>query len=106
MWPELGLLDVVGSTAGSIVSNMTDIEVFPKQRLEGDVEIMVEPGIGNILGNKTSERFSKIITFDPLKPEVKLVGKGVIIPNSGKIPFTFEAVALNAVDVRIIKIFF
>ena len=95
----------LGEFPSSLVIEGNKIKVFPKRRLEGDVEVIVEPGITNIVGNKTTKRFSKIITFDPLEPEVKIIGKGTIIPNSGKLPFAFEAVALNAVDVRIIKIF-
>jgi len=40
-----------------------------------------------------------------LKPAVRLLGKGVILPNSEGLIFPFEAVNLSAVDVKIIRIF-
>ena len=39
------------------------------------------------------------------KPAVRLSGRGVILPSSKGLVFPFEAVNLNAVDIKIIKIF-
>ena len=45
------------------------------------------------------------ISFEQLKPSVRLLSQGVILPNASSTPLYFEAVNLSAVDVRIIKIF-
>src|SRR5690606_7171213 len=45
------------------------------------------------------------ISFESLKPQVRLISNGTILPNSQELKFNFEAVNLSAVDVRIIKIF-
>lgn len=82
------------------------IRVYPNLRLIGDIEIIVEAGIQNILGHKLQKRERHIIRFEEIKPEVKIESKGVIIPRSNQgTPFVFEAVNLSAVDVRVIKIF-
>ena len=88
----------------AIVGNT--VKVYPKQRLEGEVELVIEPGIENLVGIKTEGRVRKSVIFDELKPEVKLVGEGTILPNSkGKLPFVFKSIGLTAIDVRIIKIY-
>lgn len=82
------------------------VNIYPKGRLEGEVEVFIEPGIKNLIGIKTETRVRKAIVFDELKPQVELVGKGTILPSArGKLPFLFKAIGLNAVDIRIIKIY-
>ncbi|NRA93830.1 MAG: hypothetical protein HRU26_14345, partial [Psychroserpens sp.] len=49
--------------------------------------------------------FSEKTTFESLKPAVRLLSSGTILPNSRDLKFNFEAVNLSKVDVRIIKIF-
>jgi len=81
------------------------IKVYPKNRIEGQSRIKVESGIKSISGTLLSSPYMEAITFSNVKPEVKLVGQGVILPRGKQLPFIFEAIGLNAVDVRVIKIF-
>lgn len=94
----------LGEHKSDLVVDGNKVRVFPKRRLVGDAEVFVEEGIKNILGHKTQLRFQSKFTFDQLDPEVELVGKGVIIPQADKLPFAFKAVAVSAVDVRVIRI--
>jgi uncharacterized protein YfaS (alpha-2-macroglobulin family) len=80
------------------------IHVFPKQRLLGDKEITIEQNIQNTEGHILQSNSSATVLFNELLPELKVVGKGTIIPHSTILPFAFEAVNISAVDVRIIKI--
>jgi uncharacterized protein YfaS (alpha-2-macroglobulin family) len=52
-----------------------------------------------------SEPYSIELSLEELKPEVRLIGDGVIVPNSEGLIFPFEAVNLNAVDIKVTKIF-
>ena len=45
------------------------------------------------------------VVFEDIKPAVRLVGDGVILPSTDGLTFPFEAVNLKAVTVRIIQIF-
>jgi uncharacterized protein YfaS (alpha-2-macroglobulin family) len=81
------------------------IKIYPQKRIKGDVELYVERGVRNTMGNKLRKAFHKKITFVSLKPDVKSVVKGVVMPNSKGLIFPFQAVSLKAVDVKIIKIF-
>ncbi len=82
-----------------------EIRVFPPIRQSGTRTMTVETGIRNILNYrmKNSETFS--VVFEALKPEVRLTGKGSILPSTDGLVMPFEAVNLKAVDVEIVKIF-
>lgn len=81
------------------------LKVYPDSRLVGNIQVDVFQGIANTDGYKLKKPFSEIIAFEELKPQVRLISNGAILPNSQNLKFNFEAVNLKAVDVRIIKIF-
>ncbi len=81
------------------------VTVFLPNRFEGDKVLHVTTGIKNFKGHKMNIAYIKNLFFDEAKPKVRLKGKGCILPNSNGLIFPFEAINLNAVDVRIIKIY-
>ena len=81
------------------------LNVYPSARIIGDVRVTVFNGIKNDSGFKLKKEFSELVSFEQLKPAVRLLSKGVILPNAASTPLYFEAVNLSAVDVRIIKIY-
>lgn len=100
-------LITLGSTTGlrfSVEDN--DIKVYPATRLSGTRSLNINAGVKNILGYGLPHAFTQQVEFEEMKPEVRLLGKGVILPASPKgLLFPFEAVSLKAVDVKIIRIF-
>lgn len=92
------------SVERSQVSGNT-IKVFPDKRLSGVQTLTVNQDIINVNGYKLNTDVRFTLNFGGLKPEVRLPGKGVIVPPGEGLFFPFEAVSLNAVDVRITKIF-
>ncbi|MEW4922154.1 MG2 domain-containing protein [Algibacter sp. 2305UL17-15] len=81
------------------------LKVYPDGKLVGNIQVDVFQGIKNTEGYKLKKPFSETIAFEELKPSVRLISNGTILPNSQELKFNFEAVNLSAVDVRIIKIF-
>ena len=81
------------------------LRVYPSSRIVGNVRVTLFNGIKNTEGFNLKNEFSELISFEQLKPEVRLLSKGVILPNASSTPLYFEAVNLTAVDVRVIKIF-
>lgn len=79
--------------------------LWPTKYLSGQSKLTVFKGIRSTGGSVLTENNIFNLRFNNLKPEVRLLGKGVIVPSDGKISFPFEAVSLNAVDLRIIKIY-
>ncbi|MCE7054167.1 MG2 domain-containing protein [Algoriphagus sp. AGSA1] len=81
------------------------LSVYPEDRITGAVLVEIFEGISSVYGYKLKKNFSELIAFEQLKPALRAVSKGAILPGSASTPFYFEAVNLNAVEVRIIKIF-
>jgi len=81
------------------------LKVYPDTKLVGTIKVDVFKGIKNTDGFKLKTAFSETLTFEALKPQVRLISNGSILPNSKDLKFNFEAVNLSKVDVRIIKIF-
>ncbi|XMO88070.1 MG2 domain-containing protein [Algibacter sp. AS12] len=81
------------------------LKVYPDTKLVGNIQVDVFQGIKNTDGFKLKKPFSETIAFESLKPQVRLISNGTILPNSEQLKFNFEAVNLSAVDVRVIKIF-
>ncbi|MGK0427251.1 MAG: hypothetical protein ACJAUR_001361 [Ulvibacter sp.] len=81
------------------------LHVYPSARIVGNVRISVFNGIKNSEDYKLKKEFSELVSFEQLKPAVRLLSKGVILPNAASTPLYFEAVNLSDVDVRVIQIF-
>jgi alpha-2-macroglobulin len=65
----------------------------------------VSTEVKNTAGKNLDEPFSKEIGYLQNKPNVAIIGDGVIMPNEGKIVLPFKSVNLRAVDIKIIKIY-
>ncbi len=87
-----------------IIEN-NEVRVYPTSRLRGVKNIIIEPGVKNIAGYKCEVKEVIQVRFEELKPAVRLLGDGVILPNSSGLIFPFEAVNLSAVDVKVIRIY-
>ena len=81
------------------------LNIYPRQPLTGELTLTLNKGIKNAFGEALPTTYSQKISFQQLKPQVRLISKGNILPASMKTPIYFEAVNLSAVDVRVIKIF-
>ncbi|MCF6349978.1 MAG: MG2 domain-containing protein [Flavobacteriaceae bacterium] len=81
------------------------LKVYPSKRIVGNVNLEVFKGIKNSDDYKLKNPYTATVTFEQLKPKVRLISNGVILPNSSNLNLNFEAVNLKAVDVRVIKIY-
>lgn len=101
----IALRTATGEAAFDAKIEQNKIKLYPKQRLHGRYTLEVFPGIENAAGYKMQAGSQDVLVFQALKPQVKLIGEGVILPQAKTLPFTFETVGLKAVDVRIIQVF-
>lgn len=99
-----GLVSVNNLTDLKFTIEGSEIKVYTPDKLEGNYAIKVNAGIENIVGQKLKTGMTANISFENMEPSIKVPGKGMIIPDSGKLTYPFEAVNLKAVDVTIIKI--
>ena len=100
----LGLIHIQNHNLRFVV-NGNEVKVYISTRLAGELTLKIEPGINNILGVRFNDGQSHQLQFEEMKPKLRLTGKKVIIPDSGKVLFPFEAVNVSAIDLQITKIF-
>lgn len=100
-----GLVSIQNAKDPKYVVDGNVLKIYPDTKLVGDILVEVFQGITNTEGFKLKKPFSETIAFEDIKPQVRLISNGTILPNSKELKFNFEAVNLSAVDVRIIKIF-
>ncbi|NER17279.1 alpha-2-macroglobulin family protein [Spongiivirga citrea] len=100
-----GLVSISGVKNPNYTVEGNVLKVYPDTRVVGNVQVDVFQGIKNSDNYRLKKAFSETISFEELKPQVRLVTNGVILPDSQNLKFNFEAVSLKAVDVRIIKIY-
>ena len=96
-------IDNIGDLAYTIEGSM--IKVYGPEHLNGNYVAYVHEGIEDIVNRKLARTYTSNVFFENRLPAVTIPGKGVILPDSGKLMMPFEAVNLNAVDVSIIKIY-
>ncbi|MFD1292853.1 MG2 domain-containing protein [Lutibacter holmesii] len=100
-----GLVAIKNATNLKFVVNGNVLKVYPTSRIAGNVLVDVFQGIKSVDGYKLKKSLSETVAFEQLKPGIRLISNGVILPNSKDLKLSFEAVNLKAVDVRVIKIF-
>lgn len=100
-----GLVTIQNAKQPKFIVDGNLLKVYPDTKLVGNLLVEVFQGISNDEGYKLKKPFSETLSFEAVKPQVRLIGNGSILPNSEALKFNFEAVNLKAVDVRIIKIF-
>ncbi|SHG02868.1 alpha-2-macroglobulin family protein [Flavobacterium johnsoniae] len=77
----------------------------PEQVVTGELLLEVFQGIESQYGKKLENNYTEKISFDQIKPNVRFVKNGTILPSSNNLKLNFEAVNLRAVDVKVYKIY-
>jgi uncharacterized protein YfaS (alpha-2-macroglobulin family) len=70
-----------------------------------NLDVTVHPGLKSQTGNTLGEMKEFTLSVEKLKPQVELLSSGTIMPVSEHLTLPFRAVALHAVDLKIIRIF-
>jgi uncharacterized protein YfaS (alpha-2-macroglobulin family) len=100
-----GLISINNVSEPAYTIDGSTVKVYAPERLEGNYSVFVNEGVENISHKKITKTYAANVFFENRLPAVTIPGKGVILPDSGKLMMPFEAVNLNAVDVSIIKIY-
>ena len=67
------------------------------KKITGKVQVNIKSGIKSINNKRLKKSYKKTIVFENLKPSVRFVGKGIILPDGNKLIVPFEAVNLKSV---------
>ncbi|CAL2087280.1 alpha-2-macroglobulin family protein [Tenacibaculum sp. 190524A05c] len=81
------------------------VTVYPTNTRETKLDIEVFKGIKNTEGYTLKNNVVRTLYFTQLKPEIKFVKSGTILPNSSNLKINFKATNLKAVDVLVYKIY-
>src|SRR5206468_862023 len=66
------------------------VKVYAPDHLQGAYPMDVQEGVKDISGKKTSGSFAANVFFETRQPEVTIPGKGVILPDSGRLTLPFD----------------
>lgn len=109
---EVGATEAVDTSAVAVDTAAVAVEVTPtqvaaaiEQSFSGSKLVEVFQGVESIDGYKMKNNYSEKLLFDQIKPGVKLIKSGTILPSSNNLKINFEAANLNAVDVKVYKIY-
>lgn len=79
--------------------------LYPSQNHTGSLLLEVFDGIQRGDGVKLKKKYTERIAFEQIKPQVRALSNGVILPSSTNLKVNFEAVNLKAVDVKVFRIY-
>lgn len=94
-----------GEGSASYVREGNVLKIYPEKINFQPSQLRVYSGIMSDDGEKLDRDTTLSYCFSSLKPAVRLLKKGVILPSTDKAALPFQAVNLKSVDVSVIKIF-
>ena len=95
-------VDQSGDFRYQVESN--ELKVYLPKHLTGEHAVYISGGIRNMQNRPLKDDVTMQSHFEDMRPAVRLIGKGSIVPSSEELIIPFEAVNLKAVDLRVIKI--
>lgn len=81
------------------------LKVYPSIDITGTVLLEVFDGIQSADGYKLKNKYEENIAFEQIKPEVRMLSNGTILPSSSNLKINFEAANLKYVDVSVLRIY-
>ncbi len=100
-----GLVTLEGTSKPKYAVDGNTLKLYSSTELKGSAKLEVLQGIQSEDGYKLKNKFEQYVAFEQLKPQVRLLSNGTILPSSNNLKINFEAVNLKAVDVSVFKIF-
>lgn len=100
-----GLITIDGESNPKFVIDGNQVQVYLSRMLSGSRPVQIEAGIKNIFGHPLKEKLNRYLAFDPEDPQIKLIGKGSILPSTDGLVLPFEAINLRSVRVNVIQVF-
>lgn len=83
----------------------TAVAPVVEQSFDSNRLIEIFQGIESAYGYKLKENYSENLIFEQIKPGVRFLKSGNILPSSNNLKINFEAANLKSVDVKVYKIY-
>ena len=100
-----GLVAVETAQTSKFIIEGNLLKVYFSEPLKGDLLVEVFQGISSDEGYKMKETHSQRVAFNEMKPNIRFVKNGTILPSSNNLKINFESANLKAVDVKVYKIY-
>ncbi|MGZ5423804.1 MAG: hypothetical protein ACXW2V_04325, partial [Candidatus Aminicenantales bacterium] len=81
------------------------VRVYSTQEFLGNVRVQVLPGIRNSLNRRLKDGADRTVSFESISPQVRFVGRGLILPRKDRLTVPIEAVNLKSVQVAAFQIY-
>ena len=81
------------------------LRVYSDVATQGEITLSLDRGIRNRAGQSTDSGGEYPINFAASKPQVKFVGRGVILPEAATLSVPFEAVGVRSVRVTAFRVY-
>jgi uncharacterized protein YfaS (alpha-2-macroglobulin family) len=82
-----------------------ELRLYVNEQVMGNVNLTLDEGLRSAAGGKLIGTRTFALTFSSTKPQVRFVGKGVILPDAERLTVSFEAVSARAVHVTAVQVF-
>ncbi|MBN1480671.1 hypothetical protein JXA70_10395 [candidate division KSB1 bacterium] len=99
-----GLISVTNHPTLRFTISQNSVAIYSAARFIGDIQITVSAGIRNSMDYQITQDRVFTVHFEELKPQVRFVGDGGIIPTTQGLTVPFEVVNLRAVMVSAVLI--
>lgn len=99
-----GLVRLDGRDATARIEGST-LQVYPPERHTGPVTLRLEGGLRSAGNGRLGEAHEEQLTFVSLRPGVRFVGQGVVLPDTEHLTVPFEAVNVRAVTVTALRVY-
>ncbi len=105
--PKQNLKGLVRLSQGQFTTQVRDhvLTLYVTDDIVGDVTLTLDEALRSRSGGALSGEKSFSLTFTTTKPQVRFVGKGVILPDAARLTVPFEAVSARAVRVTALQVF-
>lgn len=100
-----GLVEIKNVKELKTSVSTNELRIYPSTQLQGTYSLVINGAIKNSKGYKYGQDEVISVDFQAIKPAIRFVGNGNILPSTNNMVVAFEAVNLKAIDVRITKVF-
>jgi uncharacterized protein YfaS (alpha-2-macroglobulin family) len=99
-----GLIDIGGRPLTFEIEGNV-VRIYSTQDFLGDVAVRVQPGVRNYLARRLKEGTDRTVNFESIRPQVRFVGRGLVLPRKDRLTVPIEAVNLRSVQVAAFQIY-
>ena len=105
--PYQDLTGLVRLSRGTLTSRIerNRVRVYPADDVDGEMTVTLEPGIRNDRGERLEQAVQRAVTFTSSKPQVRFVGRGVILPDGDRLTIPFEVTSARSVQVTALRVY-